>query len=161
MPERALEWRQAEVQAKKKSMIVPLVPSSPSVKSSKDDCDNDDGQGSICEVDQFSFQCSPPEDVWVMLTGGVQLMRYVFVYGTHGFQRIAYICELTTSAFSPSCLNAHTPHSGCACFQMKKRGTILCFGFWRYYCHTSIMHAVHAATSHPIITVSACLPLSP
>ena len=69
MPERAMAWRQADVQACKVPLAI--ADGGDTGGSSKKGHDSDDE----AQVEQYGFQCSPPDGDWVELSGGVQLMR--------------------------------------------------------------------------------------
>eukprot|EP00798_Chlamydomonas_sp_ICE-L_P007833 gene7833-1032_t len=79
LPDKALSWKQADVQAKKKSIPIHGASASASNNSCRDsDSESDDeGCDNGAQIEEFGYMCSPPEGDWVSLGHGVELMRTV------------------------------------------------------------------------------------
>eukprot|EP00798_Chlamydomonas_sp_ICE-L_P007935 gene7935-1149_t len=79
LPDKALSWKQADVQAKKK--YIPTNGSS--VSASNNSCrdrnseSDDEGCDNGAKIEEFGYMCSPPEGDYVSLGHGVELMRTV------------------------------------------------------------------------------------
>eukprot|EP00798_Chlamydomonas_sp_ICE-L_P007965 gene7965-1181_t len=79
LPDKTLAWKQADVQAKKKSIPVNGGSASASNNSCRDGGSESDDEGCHdgVQIEEFGYMCSPPEGDWVSLGHGVELMRTV------------------------------------------------------------------------------------